>query len=375
MDLRSTLAPMPVRLAFITGFALAATAPGLANDDQRAFLPRVEASSTIPANGDLNPYGVAFAPDQFPRGGALAPGDVLVSNFNNINNLQGTGVTIIKLTPNGIVAPGVSPGSSGNATTFFTSNLSGLSTALGVLRGGFVLVGNVPTTDGTIGTISQGSLQLVDRNGKLVKVFNDSVFLDSPWDLAIDDNGDHARVFVSNVLSGTVSRLDVSVGPSTVSVLHSAEIASGYTHQPNAAALVLGPTGLAYDRDADVLYVASTADNAIFAVPFASTAQSPVTKGKLVFAHPKLRGPLALAFAPNGDLLTANGDAVNGDPTHPSEIVEFTRSGAFVREFNIDASQGGSFGIATVLGDNPRFNFAAVDDVPNIVWVARLAAH
>jgi hypothetical protein len=38
-----------------------------------------------------------------------------------------------------------------------------------------------------------------------------------------------------------------------------------------------------------------------------------------------LRGPLALALAPNGDLITANGDAVNGDPTQPSEIVEFTK--------------------------------------------------
>jgi hypothetical protein len=78
---------------------------------------------------------------------------------------------------------------------------------------------------------------------------------------------------------------------------------------------------------------------------------------------------LALLFAPNGDLLTANGDAVNGDPTHPSEIVQFTKSGAFVTEFNVDASQGGAFGIATVLSGSPSFNFAAVDDVPNVISV------
>jgi hypothetical protein len=89
-----------------------------------------------------------------------------------------------------------------------------------VLRGGFILVGNVPTTDGTIKTISQSSLQVIDRNGKLVNVLNDGVFLDSPWALAINDNGDQAQVFVSNVLSGTVSRLDLAVGPSNVTVLH-----------------------------------------------------------------------------------------------------------------------------------------------------------
>ena len=49
--------------------------------------------------------------------------------------------------------------------------------------------------------------------------------------------------------------------------------------------------------------------------------------------------------APNGNLLTANGDAVNDVPTQPSEIVEFTTTGRFVRQFNVDAAEGGAFGI------------------------------
>jgi hypothetical protein len=112
-------------------------------------------------------------PQGFPPGGSIATGDVLISNFNNSNNIQGTGTTIVKLTPNGTVAP------AGTATTFFTSTLGGLDTALGILQGGFVLVGNVPTTDGTFGTISQGFLQIIDRHGKLIKVLNDNVFLDT----------------------------------------------------------------------------------------------------------------------------------------------------------------------------------------------------
>jgi uncharacterized protein YjiK len=166
-----------------------------------------------------------------------------------------------------------------------------------------------------------------------------------------------------------VSRLDLQIGAANVTVLHKTEIAMGYAHQPNAAALVLGPTGLAYDKPTDTLFVASTADNKIFAVPHAGKAVSPVIRGTPIFASRHLRGPLALVFAPNRNLLTANGDAVNGDPTHPSEIVEFTKSGEFIREFNVDASQGGAFGIATVLASSPRFNFAAVDDVPNTISV------
>lgn len=343
-----------------------------AEEAQNAFLPSSIASSTIPANGDLNPYGVAFVPQNFPSGGSIASGDVLVSNFNNSSNLQGTGTTIIKLTPTGSLAPGVAAGSNGNATTFFQSALGGLTTALGVLRGGFVVVGNVPTTDGTSNTLSQGALQIVDRNGHLVATLTDAAFLDSPWDLTIADHGSSAQIFVSNVLSGTVSRLDVTVTASGVQVTNKVRIAIGYLHQPNAAALVLGPTGLAYDRSSDTLFVASTADNAIFAVANAGRRTTAANLGQVIFADPHLRGPLALAFAPGGHLLTANGDAVNADPLHPSEIVEFTRAGSFVRESNIDASQGGAFGIATVLPQSDNFaapqtalNYAAIDDVAN----------
>jgi DNA-binding beta-propeller fold protein YncE len=260
----------------------------------------------------------------------------------------------------------------GAAATFFPSSLPGLSTALGVLRRGFVVVGNVPTTDGTFNTIGQGALQVIDRHGTAIQTWTDPVFLDGPWDLALADHGAQAHIFVSNVLNGTVSRLDVAVGQSSVTLLKKKTIAAGYTHVPNAAALILGPTGLAFDEERDTLYVASTADNAIYAIAHASVVTSPVNRGRLVFADPHLRGPLALRFAPNGDLLAANGDAVNADVVHPSEIVEFTKSGRFVREYNVDASQGGAFGLDTVADSDGGFNYAAVDDVTNSMSVYRL---
>jgi len=354
------------------GIALAASlslVAVLAASAEEAFIPRLVISSTIPANGDLNPYGIAFVPEGFPGGGPLAAGDVLVANFNASSNLQGTGTTIVQFTPGDTVAPAVPAGSPGNARTFFQGAQPGLTTALGVLKRGFVVVGNVPTTDGTVNTIGNGTLQIVDRHGSLVATLADATFFDSPWDLTIDDAGDHARLFVSNVLSGRVARLDLAVGAKAVAVLHKTLVATGYTHEPNASALVLGPTGLAFDAKNDILYVASTADNAIFAVAHAGSATAPVTMGTLVFADPHLRGPLGLAFAPNGHFLTANGDAVNVDPTHPSEIIEFTRSGEFVREFNLDAGVDAPFGIATVRAANARFNLALVNDNTNAVAV------
>ena len=340
-----------------------------------AFIPQVINSSTIPAAGEVNPYGVAFVPRGFPAGGTIRAGDVLVSNFNNSANIQGTGTTIVQLTPRGPLAP------PGTAVTFFTSTQPGLSTALGALRGGFVLVGNVPTTDGSFKTIGQGTLQVIDRHGNLVQTWIDHRFLDGPWDLAIDDHGAYAHIFVSNVLNGTVSRLDVAVGSGELTLLKKTTLAVGYTVMPNAGAVVLGPTGLAFDSDTDTLYVASTADNAIFAVSHASNRGTSVIRGDHVFSDEHLRGPLALRLAPNGNLLTANGDAVNGDPLHPSEIVEFTRWGQFVREYNVDSSQGGAFGIDTVLNGSSwfnygsgGFNYAVIDDVTNTLSVYQLPA-
>jgi len=91
----------------------------------------------------LNPYGVAFVPHGFPAG-KLNPGDVIVSNFNDSANVQGTGTTIVSIS------------SSGQQSLFFQGQPGlGFTTALGSLKRGFVLVGNVPTTDGTCGTIGQ----------------------------------------------------------------------------------------------------------------------------------------------------------------------------------------------------------------------------
>jgi hypothetical protein len=361
MQRKTLLVSIAMRALLIGGCAFAA---GVASADAgQVFAPQFIVSSTIPANGDLNPYGVAIVPPNFPTGGAISPGDVLVSNFNNLNNLQGTGITIIKLTPSGPVAPSVAPGQAGNATTFFASNIQGLTTALGILQRGFVLVGNLPSPTGKFKDHGQGALQVIDRNGNLVTTLTNPKFLGSPWDLTISDSGAQATVFVSNVAKGTVDRIVLAVGPNTVSINTEHEIAHGYAHHGNPAAFVLGPTGLAYDKKADTLYVASTMDNAIYAISNAGSTSS-ADKGALVFSDSHLRGPLALAFTPLGNLITANGDAVNGDPTHPSELVVFTKGGQFVSESNVDASQGGAFGLA--IQPFP-FNFSAVDDVPNTV--------
>ena len=224
-----------------------------AEAQQTILPPQSVTSSTVPTNGDVNPYGIAFVPAGVPSWSTLKPGDVVVSNFNAApSNLQGTGTTIVKIVPNG------------TPLTFFQGHNLGLTTALAALRSGFVLVCNVPTTDGKH-VIAPGSLLVINPQGGLFRELKDPTLLDGPWDLAVIDAGPFVRVFVSDVLSGKVARIDLAIGPNGVTELPSSTIiASGYLHRTDPAALVVGPTGLAYDALHDVLYVASTGDNAVF---------------------------------------------------------------------------------------------------------------
>jgi DNA-binding beta-propeller fold protein YncE len=151
-------------------------------------------------------------------------------------------------------------------------------------------------------------------------------------------------------------------------------IASGYAFGPDAAGLVVGPAGLAFDRTKDILYVASEDDNEIFAIPNASKATSTVGKGTLIFSDAMhLHGPLGLMIAPNGNLVTANADpAAHTDPAQPSELVEFTTAGTFIRQFSIDPSNGSAFAILNVNTGGAN-QFAYVDDFSSILNILRLA--
>jgi hypothetical protein len=335
---------------------------GICLADDGPILPALSKSqlqvvSTVPSNGDLNPYGVAFVHPSFPGGGLALGGDILVSNFNNSANLQGTGTTIVSVTPGG------------SSRLFFQGSGLGLTTALGVLSRGIVLVGNLPAPMGACASIQTSSLLVLDKHGKLVNTLTSSL-LNGPWDLKVHESGDGSQVFVSNVLSGTVTRLDLDVSDGQATVKNMTQIASGYGHRCDPNALVVGPTGLAYDREKHLLYVASTEDNAIFAVPGADTAQSDHGQGTMIYhdnAH--LRGPVGLVLAPNGNLIATNGDAINGDPAHPSEMIEFTPSGSFVAAVSVDTGgQGGAFGLA-INGVSELLRFAAVDDINNTLKV------
>ena len=147
--------------------------------------------STVPGNGDLNPYAIVVAP---VTSGNINKGDVLVDNFNNVSNLQGTGTTIVDYRP------------STKKTTLF-ANLPkkmdqcpggvGLSTAMTMLKSGWVIVGSTPSTDGTTATKGDGCLIVLDNTGHMVTAWSGPTIND-PWgNIAVIDNGSTATLFVS----------------------------------------------------------------------------------------------------------------------------------------------------------------------------------
>jgi len=312
--------------------------------------------STVPSNGDTTPYGLAFVPEGFPEGAAISKGTLLVSNFNS-SSTAGQGTTIITVNPN-----------TGQTGLFFQgSSPIGFTNALTIARVGLVFAGSLPTSSGVA---EPGPLDVLDGNGNLVKQLNSSELVDGPWGMALNDRDNTAQLFVSNIFdtsgnfAGSITRLEVLMSPSGITVLNKITIASGYTSAPDTAGTVVGPAGLAYDRYNDILYVAAEGDNAIYKLKGAGRATSDLGKGQVIYDDQTvLHGPLGLIFAPNGDLITANADPTHFPPsaTDPSEIIEITPHGTFVRKFSIDPNPGSAFAVDT---NNNRHvsQFVYVDD-------------
>ena len=311
-------------------------------------------------------------------GGELKPGDVLVTNFNSAAGGQGTGTTLSLITPSNPANP---------PATFFSSPAQGVTTPPVILKSGLVVVGNVPA--GPNGTIGQGSIQFIDKNGNLVKTLTNAHFLNDPWNLAVNDFGNFVQLFISNVSgttgnNGSVTRIDMLIHNGKPFVLDMVRIASGYRTRLDSAALVIGTSGLAFDQQSDTLYVAAedqlvkgVETGSVYAIHNAAISFFDHGLGSVVYADPvHLHGPMGLALAPNGDLMTANADAVNVDPNQPSELVEFTKGGKFVSEYSVDAVPASAFALAFGTIDG-KLSLAAVDDNTNTldVWTLPTPGH
>ena len=294
--------------------------------------------STTPVNGDINPYAI------WPvtiTAGSVSAGDVLVDNFNNASNNQGTGTTIVDLHPGGRLTvfaqlPRQVSGCPGGV---------GLTTAVVQLKTGWVIVGSLPSATGRLATAGAGCLLVLSPAGQLAGTIS-GPYLDGPWDATVSDNGRAATLFVTSTLvgltrhssaaaqvnQGDVVRITLSESRSAApKVTGETTIASGFGERPDAAAFVRGPTGLALGSSG-TLYVADNLGNQIVSIPDALSRTTSAGTGRTFSQGGQLANPLGMVLAPDGDLLVAN--ATNG------KIVEITPTGRQVGEYYADDSIG-----------------------------------
>jgi hypothetical protein len=335
--------------------------------------------STVPGNGDLNPYGMAEVTHTV---GNLRSGHILISNFNSGANLQGTGTTIVDMAPDGsqsvfaalaaTALPGPCPGG------------IGLTTALVVLSEGWVIVGSLPTSDGTAATARAGCLIVLDSMGKPVETFFGSL-INGPWDMTAFERDGEAKLFITNVLNGTLAahgnvvnqgsvvRVDLKVSATQMPALESLTvIGSGFAERTDPAALVIGPTGVALSSgcgSADngscdafgqiQLYVADTLNNRVTVISSPLERTNSDGTGVTLSAGGSLNAPLGLVVAADGGhLLTVN--AADGF------ITEISPQGTQVAKKLIDSSGtppggGALFGLIYEPGKGVYF----VDDATN----------
>ncbi len=281
----------------------------------------VTLTSTVTDNGDLNPYAIVVAP---VSSGKIQKEDVLVDNFNNLSNLQGTGTTIVDYRPS-------------TKQTFLFAKLPqklaqcpggvGLTTAMTMLKTGWVIVGSTPSTDGTTATKGDGCVLVLDSSGKLAAAWSGPTIND-PWgDMAVQDDGATAILFISMagygvpgpdvidpktrlpvvVRKSTVLRLTLSIPDGKPPVLvDQTVVGDGFAQRADRDNFLLGPTGLVLAPD-KTLYVTDGVDNAITSIPNAVSRTDSAGTGKLVSQGGLLAWPLALVMTPAGHLLACNG--------------------------------------------------------------------
>jgi WD40 repeat protein len=342
-------------LAAASGSAAASTRAAYASSTPTAFLSPLHTittiGSTVPPSGDVNPYGLAVVPTSV---GTLTSGDFLVSNFNAKSNNQGTGTTIVELTPSGKLSlfatinakklPGACPGG------------VGLTTALSILPGGYVVVGSLPTTNGMSATAQYGCLIVLNSHGQPVETIAGNN-IQGPWDMTSVTHDSTTTLFVSNVLNGGAAEGVVTINNSTVvrirlntatghapKVQSEQVIANQIPWRDDKAALAIGPTGVALAKDG-TLYVSDTLESRIIAIPNAMTRTTALAdKNITLTSGGHLSQPLGLILAPNGDILTTNA----GD----GNIVETTPAGHQIATAAGDAKTGAGslFGLAVAPG-------------------------
>jgi len=189
---------------------------------------------------------------------------VLVSNFNDSGNLQGTGTTIVQVSPGdgsaklfAQIDPSALPGPCPGGV--------GLTTALAVLRSGWVIVGSLPTSNGASATAQAGCLIVVNGSAQAAETISGPI-INGPWDMTVRHGKPRAVVRHERLEwhGGGRRRSGERRNGGTHTALNSEHrtpvagtpvmIGSGLSERTDPSALVIGPTGLGLAADGTLMW-------------------------------------------------------------------------------------------------------------------------
>jgi DNA-binding beta-propeller fold protein YncE len=326
-----------------------------------------EVGSTVPANGDTNPYGVAVVPFS---SGKLVKGDVLVANFNNSNGTAGAGTTVVQIDP-----------ATGSQQLFY----QGQHTVVGPVgiainpTKDIVWLGDFgPANSSGVWDGAHANVDVISPAGKLLATYDNqttqSGIFNGVWGMAFSDIDGHVSFYWPNAgdgttgaWGGTVWQLHPLAGVNGQPLQSSYTLLGGgfaYQNMPGTtAATAAGPEGVAWDADNHTLYVTDDMSNEIVAIRGLSGDGAGTYMSRVVASGGMLDAPQGIAVDPaDGDLLVVNGAGNN-------DLLEFTPEGRLVahRDLLPGEAPGALFGLAaTRHGD--RLTIYYGDDDTNTLW-------
>jgi hypothetical protein len=309
-------------------------------DDSRVVLDAGEGNPILPlftqnltigstmVKGEQNPYGLDVAKSD---SGPIKTGDLVICNFNNAANVQGTGSTILALHP--VV---------GSTPTLIAQDPS--------LLGCDAIALNAANDVSWVAAYKANDNPLVTATGAVVTTLPFGPW-HGPWGQAFSPKQGpfgKAAFYVTNAGDGTIVRVDIlSAGGFAFDV-----IATGFAVNGGVPGSILGPSGLQYDAKNDNLYIVDGADNSLTVFKHVSTIPPGgifLTNGSFggpfhgrarrVFSGSPLNGPISSALLPNGDLVLGN----TLDPTGSNIMVEISPSrGKVLATKNVDTGAAGA---------------------------------
>jgi hypothetical protein len=315
--------------------------------------------STTPSVGpaDVNPYGLTVAPS---TAGDLTAGDLVVCDFNDPQNVQGTGTVIVALHP----VVGARPRFIANNEELFGCNALALA----------------PNDTIWAAAFSDNDNPIFSAGGALITPLDQFTwhhpFGEAFAPLRAGDPDDPAAFYISNAGDGSLVR--VTFGAKFTFTT----IATGFPVNHGVPGSILGPSGLSYDATLDRLYIVDGTFNTLYEINQVSDvgangiavsgAQGLLFSGSaanhahVVFHGAPLNGPISSALLPGGNIAVGN----TLDPNGKNLIIEISPGGSVLDVRNVDNGAAGAIFGMVATGNSPLdaklyFN----DDNNNVVDV------